>query len=552
MNGLPPTVITEINEALASLSNLVEIDGMHETFPEAALNQLAELGLQRFYIPVQQGGKLGSLTQLTELWRCLGGLDLTLAIAHGKTFLGSVCTWVAGSTLQKALVCDWVNNQQALAWGLTERDHGADLMSTQTRASVTPTGWRLNGEKWLINNATRGRAITVLARTSDDRGGRNLSLFLIDKTALAPEQFAPVDKIQTHGIRGADISGICLKDAEVPASALVGEPGSGLEITLKALQLTRIACCGLSLGALDGALGTVMRFAREHRLYGRPLIDLDTVRETLADALITRWISETTTWTAARVADCMPEELSVVSALCKGAVPSRIAQQLSVLEEQMGARGFVTDLPGSERFEKRIRDHQIVPIFDGSTLVSRASLVPHINTLVRNYRDGTYDSAGLSLLTQPEKDSEGIPFDRLTLLSRTGCSLVQAIPSLIDTALSGLDDENLKQELDTFFIETDRVINRLSEAPLNHPDVPFSTLHAIENYEWVFMGACCLNTYLNKQTHQKEFGFSNWLTVCLNRINSELKKEMGLAHPVSEEKTKLKEQLASQLSDGGA
>ena len=54
--------------------------------------------------------------------------------------------------------------------------------------------WRLDGEKWLINNATRGQLMCVLARTDPAGGPRGFSLFLVDKRELADGSFRCLPK----------------------------------------------------------------------------------------------------------------------------------------------------------------------------------------------------------------------------------------------------------------------------------------------------------------------------------------------------------------------
>src|SRR5436309_2431459 len=71
-------------------------------------------------------------------------------------------------------------------------------------------------------------------------------------------------EVRTHGIRGADISGIGFAAAAVPAGALVGDVGRGLYVVLKSLQLTRTVCTVLSLGAADHALRIAAQFTRGH------------------------------------------------------------------------------------------------------------------------------------------------------------------------------------------------------------------------------------------------------------------------------------------------
>lgn len=80
-------------------------------------------------------------------------------------------------------------------------------------------------------------------------GTRGYSLLLVDKDLLAEGSHTCLPAAKTHGIRGADISGIAFDGAVVPASALIGEEGEGIETVLRSLQITRTICAALSVGA---------------------------------------------------------------------------------------------------------------------------------------------------------------------------------------------------------------------------------------------------------------------------------------------------------------
>ncbi|MEF9673530.1 acyl-CoA dehydrogenase family protein [Pseudomonas sp. PCH446] len=99
---------------------------------------------------------------------------------------------------------------------MTERSHGSDLLAGELTATPQDNGWTLEGEKWLINNASRGQVMCLLARTSAAGGSRGYSLFVLDKRLQPDTAFSLLPKVKTHGIRGADISGIALHKAFVP------------------------------------------------------------------------------------------------------------------------------------------------------------------------------------------------------------------------------------------------------------------------------------------------------------------------------------------------
>ena len=205
------------DDEVLSYARSAELDAS-EVFPTAACARLDALGLPRHYVPARHGGALTSYEEVLHLMRVLARRDLTLAIAHGKTFLGAVGVWVAGRPDQQADLAADILAGARVCWGLTERAHGSDLLAGEVSAQRTPTGYRVDGEKWLINNATRGDLVCLLARTEPTGGPRGFSLLLVDKRQLAPDRYRCLPKVRTHGIRAADISGISFHDAEVPAT----------------------------------------------------------------------------------------------------------------------------------------------------------------------------------------------------------------------------------------------------------------------------------------------------------------------------------------------
>ncbi|MFD0329357.1 acyl-CoA dehydrogenase family protein [Streptacidiphilus monticola] len=218
-----------------------------EEFPAGPCARLEELGVHAYYVPAEHGGRLENYEQLLQVMRTVARRDLTVAIGHGKTYLGGVCVWVAGDQEQADRLAEAIHAGLPVSLGLTERAHGSDLLAGEVRAEPDGDGgWLVSGEKWLINNATRGSLISLLTRTDPAGGPRAFSILLVDKRKLPQGSYRHLDKVHTHGIRGADISGIAFDRAPVPASAVVGDVGGGLETVLKALQLTRTMCAALS------------------------------------------------------------------------------------------------------------------------------------------------------------------------------------------------------------------------------------------------------------------------------------------------------------------
>ncbi|MFE3634715.1 acyl-CoA dehydrogenase family protein [Streptomyces sp. NPDC059168] len=415
-----------------------------ETFPLEICRELDALGLPRYYVPAEHGGVLRGYDEALHLMRVVARRDLTVAIAHGKTFLGAVCVWVAGDPGQARLLGERIADGAVVSWALTERDHGSDLLAGEVVAERAEDGgrdadgasgsdgYRLSGEKWLINNATRGHLLCVLARTSPEGGARGFSVLLVDKRALPYDRYRPLPAPPLHGIRGADISGIAFDGAEVPASALVGREGDGIETVLRSLQLTRTLCSSLSLGAADQALGMAVRYTGERHNYGRPLIDLPQTRRLVADSYADLLLAEATALVAARSLHALPGELGVLSAATKFLVPTLVDRLIRRLAKVMGSRSLLAgETQAYGRFQKVQRDHRIVGIFDGSTVVNLQALISHFPALARGYRRGRINTAGLAAAADLRAELPAFDPERLELLSRSGCSLVQALPDAV-------------------------------------------------------------------------------------------------------------------------
>lgn len=102
-----------------------------------------------------------------NLYRLVARRDPTAATAMVLTSLSYMPVWVAGTPEQRQHFADVIRGGGKLAWGLSERRHGSDVLANDTTARRTEGGWLLDGEKWTIGNATVADVVMVFARTSD-------------------------------------------------------------------------------------------------------------------------------------------------------------------------------------------------------------------------------------------------------------------------------------------------------------------------------------------------------------------------------------------------
>ncbi|MEU9388165.1 acyl-CoA dehydrogenase family protein, partial [Streptomyces sp. NPDC048279] len=413
-----------------SYRRLAELDRT-EAFPGAACRELEALGVPRWFVPAEHGGALRSSEELSQLIRTLSRRDFTSALAHAKTYLGAVSIWVAGRREQAEALARRIDQGAVVSLAVTEQAHGSDLLAGGLLAERTERGWRLRGEKWLINNATRADLVCVLARTSPEGGSRGFSLFLVDKARLDRDAWRPLPRVATHGVRGADISGIAFDGAEIPADALVGREGEGLETVLKGFQITRTLCSAMSLGMTDHALRVAVGFARTHQLYRRSLTELPHAARTLAECYADLLAMEAVSLVATRSVHTLTEEQSVVSAAVKYLVPTLGDEVIGTLRGLLGARAMLVAEFADGAFQKLERDHRIVGIFDGSTAVNLNSLINQFPVLCRGWHRRLADLDGVAAAARLDAPAPVLDHGRLTLYARSGAGVVQSLPEAV-------------------------------------------------------------------------------------------------------------------------
>ncbi|WP_304452954.1 acyl-CoA dehydrogenase family protein [Nocardiopsis sp. YSL2] len=506
-----------------------------EEFPLAACRELDRIGVPRYYVPQALGGWLGDYTDLIRVIRAVSRRDLTVAIAHVKTFLGGATSWVAaeeapGGRVEESArrLADRIAGGAVVSWALTEPDRGSDLRSGRTVAERTPSGYRLTGRKWPVNNATRSDLVSVLARTGTGSGTRDFTLVLVDKGTLAGG-YEHLPKARTVGIRGADISGIAFDGAVVAEESTVGEPGTGFELVLKAFQLTRTICAGLSLGAADHALDVTWDFVRRRHLYGKALRGFPHVRARFGELFAARHTVEALSMAAGRAVHALPEEMSLYSAVVKALVPEIVDDVVIGCGELLGSRAFLREELRSGSFQKLERDHRIVGIFDGNRYVNRQSLIRQFPRLGMCWRNGALQERGLRAAVDPHAP---LPRSgRLRMISRTGCSLLQALPHAVDelraTGVAPATLRSAQRVLDL----CDRMHARFADDDTRAARIGAHLFDTARSYELCVAASAVVHAFLNRvgrggtDTEFDELCLRASLAFVLSRLDGRLDEE---------------------------
>ncbi|MDP4982064.1 acyl-CoA dehydrogenase family protein [Pseudoalteromonas tunicata] len=474
-----------------------------QQFPTAYIEYLQQLGYFEYFVPSEQGGQLKSFAQLLLICRALSRRDLNAAIATGQTMLGALPVWLCGSSAQKNQLASHILQGHLGCLALTEKRHGSNLLASEVSATATATGYELSGEKWLINNATKGHTMTLLARKQETSGRSELALLFIDKTNLT--EFENLDKINTHGIRCADISGIRFNNTEVASDVVIKTAEPGIYGVMKALQISRILCAGFSLGALDTCLRTTYQFAQSRVLYQRPMLSMPTVSQGLARSFARLLLTEIAALVCSKAIAYAAPSLSVYSAFCKYWVPRQAEIAIDELKVILGARYYLRDEHQFGIFQKMLRDNAVVSLFDGSSQVNLALIATQTNALASKLlaaQETVHDVAKWFSLTS-DQASSAIQADELKLNNLGQDPILASFIAVCDSNLITTQSDRMRAlyvELKQRILRWCDEIITLKEQELNDPSSVVRFAKA-KQYTQLLAATCCALTIIHNPSH---------------------------------------------------
>lgn len=492
---------------------------------------LDDWGLFEYYIPHSIGGKFRSGDENLLIMRMIARRDLTVAIGHGKTFLGAIAVWLAGSQEQKDALKAIIRKPGRVSLGLTERAHGSDLVATEVKATSTDDGFLLSGEKWLINNATRGKALSVLVKILGGKHNGTIAMLFVEKDKLPVGSYSHLPKNLTHGIRAADISGIAFHDSKVPVSAIIGRAHDGLLTVLKLLQVTRTGCLPLSLGAADTALRMTVDFAVTRQLYQTTVFSLPYARRQLVEAFADILISECVAPCVSRLFHVRPEQMSLASAVAKYFVPETLETTIENLSVVLGARHYLRAGHWDGMFQKILRDNAIVGLFDGSTAVNLTVICGELVARAQRLEKGSNEPLDEKLESIFCLFRELPEFDlsRLVLSNRGIDDVLDALPQ-VPARLSRMReqkqiDDRCHAALTPLVEAFLRELSQQNRSILVDPEkargahTPPELFEAAKRYCVFYTASACIHFWIYNQRGLGEFAARpDWLLVCLTRL----------------------------------
>ncbi|MEV6713612.1 acyl-CoA dehydrogenase family protein [Lentzea sp. NPDC051208] len=205
----------------------------------------------------------------------LGFYGLQYWYAWQVTVLGLGPIWMSGNSEAKQKAAALLDSGAVFAFGLSEKEHGADVYSTDMIVTKTETGYTATGGKYYIGNGNVAGMVSVFGKLADsdeyvffavDSQHENFELV---KNVVDSQMFVSEFRLNAYPLTDADV---------------LHRGPDAFSAALNTVNVGKFNLCTASIGICEHSFYEAITHAHNRILYGNPVTNFPHVRQNFVDA----------------------------------------------------------------------------------------------------------------------------------------------------------------------------------------------------------------------------------------------------------------------------
>ncbi|MFZ5634000.1 MAG: acyl-CoA dehydrogenase family protein [Bacillota bacterium] len=315
-----------------------------DTCPLGVFRKLGELGFVGAFVPAEYGGAGLGYTEraiiIEEIARHSAGFAMFVMTHH----LAVAALLEFGSEEQKKkYLPDLATGKKVSALLVTEPTGGSDLAGHQSTGEPVDGGWALNGRKCFASNSHVADVNVITVKTGTDEKGRaTLTAFIVESGNPGLSLGRKENKL---GLRVSIMGDLIMNNCRVGSGAILGGEGKGQRVALSTIsEVGRAGMSAISLGILRACLEDMVKFAKDRKLYGKPISALQAIQFSIAETRIEYEAARLLTYSALSLKDAK-KRCDVELAMAKYFSSEAAVKAAKRNMDNMGGYGVLNDYP---------------------------------------------------------------------------------------------------------------------------------------------------------------------------------------------------------------
>ncbi|MBU0515994.1 MAG: acyl-CoA dehydrogenase, partial [Proteobacteria bacterium] len=282
------------------------------------------------------------------------------------TILGLGPIWQSANEEVKKRTALLLDQGGIFGFGLSEKEHGADIYSTDM--TLYPDGegrYRARGGKYYIGNGNEAALISMFGRIA---GTENYVFFVADPRHEKYECRRNVVNVQSY------VAELALDDYPVTEADILSVGREAWDHALNTINVGKYNLGWASIGICTHAFYEALNHAANRRLYDKFVTDFPHIRRLFVDAFARLTAMKLFALRASdyqRLASPQDRRYLLYNPMVKMKVTMQGEEVINLLWDVIAAKGFETDT----YFEMATRDIRALPKLEGTAHVNMALIV---------------------------------------------------------------------------------------------------------------------------------------------------------------------------------
>jgi len=245
---------------------------------------------------------------------------------------------------------------------ITEPFGGSDVSGMRTTAVKKDNTFVLNGSKTFITNGVYSDYLVVAAKTSPEKGGKGISIFVVDRDTPG----ITATKLNKLGWRASDTAEIAFDNVTIPEGNLMGETDMGFPYIMQHFALERLIMAVNAHARAEFALAYTIEYMKDRNAFGKSIATFQALRHTVAQMASEVEVCKTFNYSTVKRLD--DNEYVVKEATMAKLTGTKMADDVMYQCLQLlGGYGYMEDYPLARMF----RDSRLGPIGGGTSEILR-------------------------------------------------------------------------------------------------------------------------------------------------------------------------------------